>query len=281
MIFFGAHLSMANGYFAMGKNALEIGADTLQFFTRNPRGGSRNAPPNPPQHDIDDFLDLMKKRHFGPVIAHAPYTINLCSADENIRDVGKMLMRSDLNLLQRFDAGTVLYNFHPGCHVGQGAEKGIQLTAQALNEILTEETHTHVLLETMSGKGSEIGASFEEIAQIMNLTNLKCKLGVCLDTCHVFSAGYDIVGRLEEVIEEFDKIIGMKHLQAIHINDSMTPFASHKDRHAITGKGTIGLTALKAMTRLKCFDGLPMVLETPNDLFGYAEEIRILREETP
>lgn len=272
MLNIGCHLSSAKGYLHMGKEALSIGANTFQFFTRNPRGGKAKAIDT---EDIKALLTLMQEHAFAPLLAHAPYTLNACSADTKIRDFARMVMKEDLQLLELLP-GT-RYNFHPGSHVQQGAEQGIVMIAELLNEILQPQQQTMVLLETMAGKGSEVGRNFTELRSIIDQVELREKLGVCLDTCHVFDGGYDIVNDLEQVLEEFDNIIGIERLLAIHINDSLNILNSHKDRHAKIGQGNIGLEALSAVTNHPSLKNLPFYLETPNELSGYKTEIELLR----
>ena len=272
MLHIGCHLSSAKGFEAMGKTALSIGADTFQFFTRNPRGGKAKA------LDLDDALalrNLCAEHSFAPLLAHAPYTMNPCAADEHLIEFAHMVMESDLAMLESIPGN--MYNFHPGSHVKQGSEVGVTKIATMLNSVLFPEMRTTVLLETMAGKGSEVGRSFEELASIMDKVQLNDKLGVCLDTCHVFDGGYDIVNDLEGVLEQFDKLIGLNKLHAIHINDSKNPLGSHKDRHACIGEGNIGLMALSAVTNHPQLKHLPFYLETPNELDGYAREIALLR----
>lgn len=272
MLHIGCHLSVSKGYYNMGKEALTVGADTFQFFTRNPRGASAK------QLDLDDVKrlnELMRENNFAPIVAHAPYTLNACSADENIRRLAKKMMREDLHNLENVQ--NALYNFHPGSHVGQGVDKGIEYICEMLNTILFEEQKTLVLLETMAGKGSEVGATFEQIRDIIDGVTLNEKLGVCLDTCHVNDGGYDIVNNLDGVLEQFDKIVGIDRLKAIHINDSLNPLSSHKDRHAKIGEGHIGIDAFEKIINHPYLRNLPFNLETPCDLDGYAEEIRLLR----
>lgn len=272
MLNIGCHLSSAKGYFHMGQEALAIGANTFQFFTRNPRGGKAKAID---RDDIDALLKLAKEYDFAPLLAHAPYTLNACSAEPKLREFARMVMTEDLRLLELLP-GT-RYNFHPGSHVKQGPEQGIVMIAELLNEILHPEQQTVVLLETMAGKGSEVGRDFSELRAIIDRVELHNKLGVCLDTCHVFDGGYDIVNELEKVIAEFDKIIGLERLLAIHINDSLNVLGSHKDRHARIGEGNIGLEALSAVTNHPQLKNLPFYLETPNELPGYKVEIELLR----
>lgn len=272
MLNIGCHLSASKGYAHMAKEALEINGNTFQFFTRNPRGGkAKEVDPK----DVQKYLEISKENNFAKILAHAPYTINVCSADEGIRKFGKETMKDDLQKLEAIPRN--MYNFHPGSHVGQGAEVGIKFIIEALNEIIWEEQSTTVLLETMAGKGSEIGRSFEELKQIIDGVNLKDKLGVCLDTCHVYDAGYDIVNNLDGVLEEFDKVIGLDRLKAIHINDSKNPFESHKDRHEKIGEGSIGTEAFERIINHPKLRNLPFYLETPNELDGYAKEIALLR----
>ena len=270
--YIGCHLSSSNGFLAMGKQASEIGANTFQFFTRNPRGGA--AKPIDPA-DTASFMDFAAENGFGQIVAHAPYTLNPCSADEKIRRFAFNTFTDDLRRMEYVPGN--LYNFHPGSHVKQGAEKGIELTSELLNRVLFEDMHTTVLLETMAGKGSEIGRSFEELRAIIDRVELSGKLGVCLDTCHVFDGGYDIVNSLDRVLDEFDRIIGISRLKALHLNDSLNTLGSHKDRHAVIGGGSIGTQALAAVMNHPAFDGKPVILETPNDLDGYKKEIALLR----
>ncbi|WP_293661073.1 deoxyribonuclease IV [uncultured Phascolarctobacterium sp.] len=272
MLNIGCHLSSAKGYLHMGKEALAIGANTFQFFTRNPRGSKAKAID---PADIEALLQLLEEHAFAPLLAHAPYTLNPCSADPKVREFARMVMKEDLQLLELLP-GT-RYNFHPGSHVQQGAEQGIEMIAEILNEILQPRQQTTVLLETMSGKGSEVGRNFTELRAIIDKVELQEKLGVCLDTCHVFDGGYDIVGELDKVLAEFDNIIGLERLLAIHINDSLNGLGSHKDRHAKIGQGNIGLEALSAVTNHPRLKDLPFYLETPNELPGYKAEIEILR----
>lgn len=272
VFYIGCHLSFAKGYESMGVQALEIGAKAFQYFSRNPRGG---AAKEFDKSDAGKLLDIAARNGFAPFLVHAPYTFNPCSADAGLRDFARKAMCEDLLRQQNLPGS--YYNFHPGSHVGQGAEKGISMIAELLNEILLPEQSCVVLLETMSGKGSEVGASFGEIAEIMERVKLNRKLGVCLDTCHVYSAGYDIVKNLDGVLEEFDSKIGLERLKAVHLNDSMTPFNSRKDRHAKIGEGTIGLDAIARIINHPKLSSLPFYLETPNELSGYAREIALLR----
>lgn len=272
MLNIGCHLSASRGYTHMAKEAISIDGNTFQFFTRNPRGGKAKEVD---LKDVEKFLSISKENNFAKILAHAPYTINVCSADENIRKFGKETMKDDLEKLE-FVPGN-MYNFHPGSHVGQGIDEGIRLIVEALNEILCESQSTTVLLETMAGKGSEVGSHFEELRKIIDGVKLNNKLGVCLDTCHVFDAGYDIVNDLDGVLNEFDKIIGLDKLKAIHINDSKNPFESHKDRHEKIGEGSIGVEAFRRLINHPKLRDLPFYLETPNELDGYAKEIGILK----
>lgn len=273
MLRIGCHLSSAKGYVSMARQAEKIHANTFQFFTRNPRGG--NAKDIDPS-DVKAFLDIAETNDLSPILAHAPYTLNACSADPAIRDFARRTMKDDLTRME-YTPGN-LYNFHPGSHVKQGTDTGILLISQMLNEILQPEQTTTVLLETMSGKGSEVGKNFEELRRIIDLTEQEKLLGICLDTCHVWDAGYDIVNRLDEVLTEFDTIIGLKRLKAIHLNDSQNPMGSHKDRHARLGEGYIGLDAFKRIINHPALRNLPFYLETPNELDGYAKEIQLMRE---
>lgn len=273
MLYIGNHASSSKGYAAMGRQMVKNGGNTLAFFTRNPRGGKAKELD---LKDVEKFLAIAEENHFGKIVAHAPYTMNACAAKEDLRDFAREIMADDMKRMEATPGN--YYNFHPGSHVGQGVETGIQKIAEILNDVLTDEQSTTVLLETMAGKGSEVGGRFEEIRAIMDLVEKKEKLGVCLDTCHVWDAGYDIVNHLDEVLEEFDHIIGLSNLKAIHLNDSMNGLGSHKDRHAKIGQGEIGLEALSAVTRHPALKGIPFILETPNDDAGWAEEIALLRE---
>lgn len=273
MIYIGSHISSSKGYAAMGRQALKLGADTFAFFTRNPRGGSAKEIK---QEDVDKFLKIAEERGFGKLVAHAPYTLNACAAKEEVRTFAREAFADDLGRMEYIPGN--YYNFHPGSHVGQGAEAGVRMIAEMLNEVLTEEQTTTVLLETMSGKGTEIGRNFEELRQILDLVEKKDKMGICLDTCHVWDGGYDIVNNLDGVLEEFDRIIGLEKLKAIHLNDSLNDLGSHKDRHARIGEGRIGLEALVRVIRHPCLERIPFILETPNDDEGWAAEIRTLRE---
>lgn len=273
MLTIGCHLSASAGYEAMGKEAVSIGANTFQFFTRNPRGGKAKDI-NPA--DVEKFLSFSKENGIEKILAHAPYTLNACSADEGIRRFAKETMADDLRRME-YTPGNC-YNFHPGSHVGQGPEAGITMIADMLNEILTRDITTTVLLETMAGKGSEVGKDFEEIREIIDRVSLDDKLGVCLDTCHVWDGGYDIVNDLDGVIAKFDDVIGLDRLKAIHLNDSMNVCGAHKDRHQKIGQGEIGLEALVRVINHPALKNLPFYLETPNEIPGYAEEIQLLRE---
>ena len=272
MLYIGSHISASKGYEAMGKQALKLGANTFAFFTRNPRGGkAKEIDPA----DVEKFLALKEAHSFGKLVAHAPYPLNACAAKEEIRRFAKEVMADDLLRMEATPGN--YYNFHPGSHVGQGSEIGIDLTAGLLNEVLKPEQTTVVLLETMSGKGSEIGRNFEELRAILDRVKLKEKMGVCLDTCHVWDGGYDIVHELESVLDSFDAVIGLEHLKAIHMNDSMNPFDSHKDRHEKIGEGQIGLPAMERIINHPKLQGLPVILETPNDDAGWAKEIALLK----
>ena len=271
-MYIGNHLSASRGYAAMGRMAVKLGANTFAFFTRNPRGGAAKAID---PADVEKLLELMREQQFGKLVAHAPYTMNLCAAKEDIRKFSKEMIADDLRRMD-YTPGNY-YNFHPGSHVGQGAETGITLITELLNQVLHPEQTTTVLLETMAGKGSEVGRNFEELQAIIERVDLKEKIGVCLDTCHVWDAGYDIVEHLDEVLEEFDRIIGLERLKAIHLNDSMNPLGSHKDRHARLGEGQIGPEALQRIVCHEKLQGLPFILETPNDDEGYAAEIAMVK----
>lgn len=269
----GCHLSSAKGFEAMGKTALQIGANTFQFFTRNPRGGKAKAID---EEDAKRLRKLMDENGFSAILAHAPYTLNACSADEKTCEFARFVMEDDLRRMEFLPNN--LYNFHPGSHVGQGVEIGIEKIAALLNELLRPEQTTTVLLETMAGKGTEVGRTFEEIKEILDRVALSDKMGVCLDTCHIHDGGYDIVERLDEVVVEFDRTIGLNRLRAIHLNDSMNARGSHKDRHEKIGRGKIGLEALTNVVNHPRLKHLPFFLETPNELDGYAEEIAMLKK---
>lgn len=273
MLHIGCHLSISKGFAHIGKEALSIKADTFQFFTRNPQGGKAK---DIDLADVAKFRTLAAENHFAPLVAHAPYTLNPCSDNPQTREFAEMVFADDLKRMEHIPNN--YYNFHPGSHVGQGANAGTAMIIDLLNRILTPEQNTVVLLETMSGKGSEIGRSFEELAEIRAGVKLKNKLGVCLDTCHIFAAGYDIVNNLDGVMAEFDKIIGLQHLKAVHLNDSLMPLGSNKDRHAPIGAGEIGTEALIRFVNYPAVKNLPFILETPNDLAGYASEIALMRK---
>ena len=272
MLNIGCHLSTTKGFENMGKEALEIGANTFQFFTRNPRGGKAK---DIDINDMEGLLKIARENNFATILAHAPYTLNACSADERTREFAREMMEDDLKRMEFMPNN--LYNFHPGSHVKQGVEVGISYIVELLNNVLREDQTTTVLLETMAGKGSEVGRTFEEIAEIISRVELKDKMGVCLDTCHVYDAGYDIVNNLDGVLEEFDRIIGLDRLKAIHLNDSKNPFKSHKDRHEKIGEGFLGLEAITNIINHPKLKHLPFFLETPNELDGYAKEIELLR----
>ncbi len=269
----GCHLSVSKGFLQMGKDALSIGANTMQFFTRNPRGSKAKELD---QKDIDKFLQFCIENGISDFLAHAPYTLNPCSANSETRQFAFQTMADDLKRLECL--GGALYNFHPGSHTGQGAEKGIEQIANMLNSILTDKLKSTVLLETMAGKGTEVGKSFEELNAILSKIDKKDKMGICLDTCHVHDGGYDIVNNLDGVLENFDKIIGLKYLKAIHINDSMNTLGAHKDRHEKIGNGHIGLEAFERIINHPSLFNIPFYLETPNELEGYAKEIAILKD---
>ena len=273
MLTLGCHLSASKGYLHMGREAVELGGNTFQFFTRNPRGG------NAKELDLKDVaaFQAFAREHGIPVIlAHAPYTLNGCSADEKVRDFAVRTMADDLRRMEATPGN--LYNFHPGSHVGQGVETGISFIAEMLNTVLNPDMTTTVLLETMAGKGSEVGSRFEELREIIDRTEHREKLGVCLDTCHVNDAGYDIVHDLDGVLTQFDKVIGLERLKAVHVNDSKNPLGAHKDRHEKIGEGTLGLDAIVHVMTHPALREKPFYLETPNDLAGYAHEIALLRE---
>lgn len=272
MFYIGCHLSCSKGFTAMERDAERIGATTFQFFTRNPRGSSVKALD---LEDIRDFLKRKEEKGLGTLVAHAPYTLNACSADEKVREFARNTMADDLERLEHTPGN--VYNFHPGSHVKQGTETGIRLIAETLNAILKPEQSTIVLLETMAGKGSEVGSRFEELREILDRVELSEKMGVCLDTCHVWDGGYDIAGDLDGVLTEFDRIVGLSRLKAVHLNDSMNPLGARKDRHARIGEGHIGLDALVRVVNHPALRDLPFCLETPNDLEGYKREIGLLR----
>lgn len=274
MLHIGCHLSSSRGFAAMGRQALELGADTFQFFTRNPRGSRAK---DLDTADAAALAELLTERRFAPIIAHAPYTLNLCGEKEENRRFARETMADDLRRLEHIPGQ--YYNFHPGSHVGQGIEAGIDLIAQGLNAILTPDLHTTVLLETMAGKGSEVGGRFQELRAILDRVELPDKMGVCLDTCHVSDAGYDIIHDLDGVLAEFDRCIGLERLKAVHLNDSKNPPGSRKDRHACIGQGEIGLEALARVVRHPALRDLPFCLETPNELPGYKAEIALMRKQ--
>lgn len=274
MLHIGCHLSSSRGFAAMGRQALELGADTFQFFTRNPRGSRAK---DLDTADAAALVELMKTHRFAPIIAHAPYTLNLCGEKEENRRFARETMADDLRRLEHIPGQ--YYNFHPGSHVGQGIEAGVDLIARGLNAILTPEQHTTVLLETMAGKGSEVGGRFEELRAILDRVELPDKMGVCLDTCHVSDAGYDIIHDLDGVLAEFDRCIGLDRLKAVHLNDSKNPPGSRRDRHACIGQGEIGLEALARVVRHPALRDLPFCLETPNELPGYKAEIALMRKQ--
>lgn len=272
MLRIGCHLSSAKGYMDMGKTAKQIDANTFQFFTRNPRGGKAK---NIDEKDVEGFLEFAGDNNISPILAHAPYTLNACSADLRTREFALETMTDDLRRME-YTPGN-LYNFHPGCHVGQGVETGIALISGLLGTVMTKEQSTTVLLETMAGKGSEIGSDFSELREIIDRVELSDKIGVCLDTCHVWDGGHDIANHLDEVIDKFDCVIGLERLKAIHLNDSMNPLGARKDRHAKIGEGYIGLEAMVRIINHPALRELPFFLETPNELDGYAKEIALLR----
>ena len=273
MLTIGCHLSASEGFLAMGKTALSIGANTFQFFTRNPRGSkAKTIDPD----DAAAFLALAQANGFGRLVAHAPYTINPCSKTERTREFARMTLADDLKRMEYLPGN--YYNFHPGSHTEQGMEVGVSQIAETLNAILKPEQHTTVLLETMSGKGSEVGGRFEELREILDRVALNTQMGVCMDTCHISDAGYDIAGDIDGVLTEFDRVIGLERLKAVHINDSMNPLGAHKDRHARIGEGYLGEAAFGRIINHPALRDLPFILETPNDLAGYAREIGRLKE---
>ncbi len=273
MIFIGCHLSVSKGYAAMGETMVGFGGNTFAFFTRNPRGGkSRELPPE----DASALLQLLEREQFGPLVAHGSYTMNLCAAKPETRANGLDMLQKDLQRMEALPGN--YYNFHPGSHVGQGAEAGISLIADALNQNLQSEMQTTVLLETMAGKGSEMGGTFEELRAIIDRVDCQERLGVCLDTCHVWDAGYDLVTDLDGVLTEFDRIIGLERLYAIHLNDSKNDLGSHKDRHEKLGLGCLGEAALKRIVTHPALSGKPFILETPNDDEGYIKEIQMVKD---
>ena len=273
VLYIGNHTSSSKGYAAMARQIIKNGGNTFAFFTRNPRGGKAKAID---ETDIQNFLVLAQENHFGKIVAHAPYTLNACAAKEELRTFARETFADDLRRME-YTPGNY-YNFHPGSHVGQGSEIGIQKIAELLNDVLTEEQTTTVLLETMSGKGTEVGRNFEELRKILNLVEKKSKMGICLDTCHVWDGGYDIVHDLDGVLNDFDHIIGLERLKAIHLNDSLNDYGSHKDRHARIGEGKIGMEALVRIIKHPALREIPFILETPNDDSGWTEEIHVLKE---
>lgn len=268
----GCHLSSSKGFLAMAQTAKSIGANTFQFFTRNPRGGAAKEWLSA---DIEAMLNYFEQNEIAQPLAHAPYTLNACAKDHSIREFALQTMKDDLERLERIP--NVMYNFHPGSHVQQGVDVGVELIADTLNQVLRQDMSTVVLLETMAGKGSEVGRTFEELRRILDRVELSDKMGICLDTCHVWDGGYDIVENLEDVLEEFHKIIGLQRLKAIHLNDSLNPCGAHKDRHAKIGEGHIGISAFERIINHPKLRELPFYLETPNELPGYKEEIAMLR----
>ncbi len=272
MLTIGCHLSSARGFAAMGETALELGANTFAFFTRNPRGGKAKAID---LHDATELRRIMEENDFGTLVAHAPYTLNPCSNKERARQFAYECMADDLVRMEAVPGS--YYNFHPGSHVGQGAEAGIEMISSLLNQVLEPSQTTTVLLETMAGKGTEVGRSFDELAQILQRVELSDHLGICLDTCHVSDSGYDIVNNLEGVLEEFDRVIGIQKLKALHLNDSKNPCGSHKDRHEKIGQGFLGIETFERIVNHPVLSQLPMILETPNELPGYAAEISRLK----
>ena len=273
VLYIGNHTSSSKGYAAMARQIIKNGGNTFAFFTRNPRGGKAK---DIDETDIQNFLVLAQENHFGKIVAHAPYTLNACAAKEELRTFARETFADDLRRME-YTPGNY-YNFHPGSHVGQGSEIGIQKIAEILNDVLTEEQTTTVLLETMSGKGTEVGRNFEELRKILNLVEKKSKMGICLDTCHVWDGGYDIVHDLDGVLNDFDHIIGLERLKAIHLNDSLNDCGSHKDRHARIGEGKIGMEALVRIIKHPALREIPFILETPNDDSGWTEEIHVLKE---
>ena len=273
VLYIGNHTSSSKGYAAMARQIIKNEGNTFAFFTRNPRGGKAKAID---ETDIQNFLVLAQENHFGKIVAHAPYTLNACAAKEELRTFARETFADDLRRME-YTPGNY-YNFHPGSHVGQGSEIGIQKIAEILNDALTEEQTTTVLLETMSGKGTEVGRNFEELRKILNLVEKKSKMGICLDTCHVWDGGYDIVHDLDGVLNDFDHIIGLERLKAIHLNDSLNDCGSHKDRHARIGEGKIGMEALVHIIKHPALREIPFILETPNDDSGWTEEIHVLKE---
>lgn len=273
MLRIGCHLSVSKGFASMGREALSIGANTFQYFSRNPRGGSAKALD---QRDIEEFLELAAQNDIKNILAHAPYTLNACAADEGLRRFAKETMLDDLRRMEYLPGNC--YNFHPGSHVKQGVDTGIAYITEMLNDILWPGMHTTVLLETMAGKGSEVGRTFEELRRIIDGVELNGYLGVCLDTCHIWEAGYDIVNDLDGILKEFDSVIGLERLKGIHLNDSKNPMSAHKDRHEKLGEGSLGRETIEAVINHPYLKGLPFYLETPNDLDGYRMEIALAKE---
>lgn len=273
MLHIGCHLSISKGFEHIGKEASSINADTFQFFTRNPQGGKAK---DLDMNDIKKYNTYAQENHFAKIVAHAPYTLNPCSDKPETREFAEMVFADDLKRMEYVPNN--YYNFHPGSHVGQGSSVGVAMIIDMLNRLLMPEQTTMVLLETMSGKGSEVGSTFEELAEIIKGVKYQDKIGVCMDTCHVFAAGYDIVHDLDGVMNSFDKIIGLECLKAVHLNDSLMPYQSHKDRHAKIGEGLIGKEALIRFVNHPIIHELPIILETPNDLSGYAAEIKLMRD---
>ncbi len=273
MLHIGCHLSSSSGYLNMGKTAMSIGADTFQFFTRNPRG-SKTKPFD--EADCKALVEFMTENNFAPIVAHAPYTLNPCSADEKVREFARLVFHGDMQILEHIPGA--LYNFHPGSHVGQGVEKGIELTAEIMNEVLQNDYKTTLLIECMSGKGSEIGHTFEQVRQLIDAVGGDSRVGVCIDTCHISDAGYDVIDNIESTMEHFDSVIGINRLKAVHINDSMNPVGAKKDRHQKIGDGFIGLDAFEKIVNCKYLKDLPFILETPCELEGYKKEIELLRK---
>ena len=274
MAYIGCHLSTTGGYAATVKTALSIGADTFAFFTRNPRGSKAKAVD---PADARRAMDMLRENHFGPLVAHGAYTMNLCTGDAEARAFAAEILCDDLRRMG--DLPGNFYNFHPGSHVGQGTEAAIDYISAALKQAMNQDCPVTVLLETMAGKGSEVGGRFEELKAIIDAVGRE-DLGVCLDTCHVYDAGYDIVGDLDGVLAEFDRIIGLNRLRALHLNDSKNPYASHKDRHECIGRGSLGADTFRAIVNHPVLKDKPMILETPNELPGYGREIAMLREMT-
>ncbi len=269
----GCHISSAKGFLAMGKQAKELGANVFQFFTRNPRGSKAK------EMDYEDAAALMqflKANEFGPILAHAPYTLNPCSAKKETREFAYLTMKDDLKRMEALPGN--MYNFHPGSHVGQGSEQAIDLIADLLNEVISKQQHTTILLETMAGKGTEVGRTFEELQKIVEKVELSSHVGICMDTCHIFDAGYDITNQFEQVMEEFEQVIGIHKLKAIHLNDSKNPLGSKKDRHEKIGEGKIGMDTFQKLINYDKFKDIPMYLETPNDLEGYKYEISMIKQ---